>query len=311
MNIKSAFFHGGPLFLPEERVRELLDLDALLPALERALIAFSAGRVVQPLRSVVRVAAHDGWFGLMPAVYEDMFGAKLVTVFPKNAERGLDTHMAAIHLFRAETGEPLAVMDGRVITAWRTAAVSAIATRELARADARALAILGSGVQAHTHFEMLRRVRPFEEVRIWSRTAEHAQRFAEEIGAMAMTAEEAVREADVIVTATSAAQPIMRGEWVKTEAYVNAVGAVGPSARELDDELMRSAAVVVESRESAANESAEIMQSGAPVYAELGELLGGIKEKPAPGGTVVFKSLGIGVEDLAAARLVYEAAQYK
>lgn len=307
MNVDSAASSHGGLFLPEERVRELLDLDELIRTMEQALIAFSAGLVVQPLRSVVRVAEHDGWFGLMPAVYKDVFGAKLVTVFPKNAGRGLHTHLAAIHLFRAETGEPLAVMDGRAITAWRTAAVSAIATRELAWPDARVLAILGSGVQAHTHFEVLRKVRHFEEVRVWSRSAENARRFADEIGARAVSAEEAVREADVIVTATSATEPIVRGEWVKAGAYVNAVGAVGPSARELDDQLMRSAAVLVESRESARNESAEIMQSGVAVYAELGELLGGMKEKPAPGVTVVFKSLGIGVEDIAAARLVYQA----
>lgn len=289
-------------------MRELLDPDALLPALEKALIDFSAGRVTQPVRSVVPVAQYQGWFGLMPAVHGDIFGAKLVTVFPNNAARGLATHQAAIHLFRAATGEPLAVMDGRFITAWRTATVSAIATRELSHPNSRVLAILGSGVQAHTHFEALRAQRPFEEVRVWSRTAEHARRFAGEIGATPMSAEEAVRGADVIVTATSASDPIVRGAWVKPGAYVNAVGAVGLRARELDDDLMRAATLIVESRESAARESAEIVQSGAPVQAELGELLGRAANKPSPGATVVFKSLGIGVEDLAAARLVYAAA---
>jgi ornithine cyclodeaminase/alanine dehydrogenase-like protein (mu-crystallin family) len=298
----------GPLFLPEAHVRQLLQLQELLPAMEKALIEFSAGRVTQPLRSIVPVAAHEGWFALMPAVYGDVFGAKLVTVFPNNAQRGLDTHLAAIHLFRAETGEPLAIMDGRFITAWRTAAVSAIATRELAHPNAGVLAILGSGVQAHTHFEALRQQRRFEEVRVWSRTPEHARRFAAEIGATAMPAEEAVRDADVIVTATGASEPIVCGEWVKSGAYLNAVGAVGLQARELDEELMRSAAVVVESRESARHESAEIVHSGASVYAELGELLGGTVGKPNAGTTVVFKSLGIAVEDVAAARLVYQAA---
>ena len=235
---------AGPLFLPEERVAQLLRLEELLPELEKALIEFSAGRVTQPLRSVVRVAGHEGWFGLMPAVYGDVFGAKLVTVFPKNAARGLHTHLAAIHLFRAETGESLAVMDGRWITAWRTAAVSAIATRELAHPNARVLAILGSGVQARTHFEALCRQRSFEHVRVWSRAPENARRFADEIGAKTMSAaEEAVRGADVIVTATSASEPVLRGVWVQTGAYVNAVGAVGLVARELDDELMRSAAI--------------------------------------------------------------------
>jgi thiomorpholine-carboxylate dehydrogenase len=302
------FPNAGPLFLPEERVRQLLDYNDLLPALEQALIDFSAGRVMQPLRSIVPVDAHAGWFALMPAVYKDVFGAKLVTVFPKNAARGLHTHLAAIHLFRAESGEPLAIMDGRFITAWRTAAVSALAARELSDPNARVLAVLGSGVQAHTHFEALRRQRPFQQVRVWSRSPEHARRFAGEIGATAMAAEQAVRGADVIVTATNASQPIVRAEWVKPGAYVNAVGSVGLQARELDDRLMQSAAVIVESRESARHESAEIVQSGAPIYAELGELLGGSVTKPAPGTTVVFKSLGIAVEDIAAARLVYRAA---
>lgn len=297
-----------PLFLPEARVRQLLRFDELLPALEQALIDFSAGRVTQPLRSVVSVTQHQGWFGLMPAVYDDVFGAKLVTVFPNNAARGLDTHMAAIHLFRAATGEPLAVMDGRFITAWRTAAVSAIAARELSNPHARVLAIMGSGVQAHTHFEALRRLRSFDQVRIWSRTPEHARRFAAEIGAISLPAEDALRGADVIVTATSALDSILHGAWVKPGAFVSALGAVGPRARELDDHLMKSSVVIVESRESARHESAEIQQSTAPVYAELGELLSGAIQKPEPGATVVFKSLGIGIEDIAAARLVYQAA---
>jgi ornithine cyclodeaminase/alanine dehydrogenase-like protein (mu-crystallin family) len=296
------------LFLPETRVEQLLTLHELLPALEQALIEFSAGRVNQPLRSIISIDQHSGFFGVMPAVYGEVFGAKLVTVFPKNAERGLHTHLAAIHLFCAETGRTLAVLDGRFITAWRTAAVSALATRELSPPGARVLAILGSGVQAHTHWEALRQQRPFKEVRVWSRTPEHARRFADEIGATALPAEQAVRGADVIVTATDASEPIVHGQWVKTGAYVNAVGSVGLKARELDDDLMRSAAVIVESRESARHESAEIVQSGAPIYAELGELLGGARRKPKAGTTVVFKSLGIAVEDIAAARLVYQAA---
>lgn len=296
-----------PLFLPEEHVEQLLSLDQLIPTLEKALIDFSAGRVIQPVRIALRLQAQEGWFGLMPAVYEDVFGAKLVTVFPKNAERGLHTHLAAIHLFRAETGEPLAIMDGRFITAWRTAAVSAIATRKLSNPDARVLAILGSGVQAHTHIRTLRLVRSFQEVRVWSRTPEHARRFGDETGAIAMPAEEAVSGADVIVTVTNAREPILKGAWVKPGAYVNAVGAVGPYARELDDELMRRGAVVVESREAALVESAEITQSGAPIYAELGALLAGTAQNPRC-ETVVYKSLGIAVEDVAAARLVYQAA---
>jgi ornithine cyclodeaminase/alanine dehydrogenase-like protein (mu-crystallin family) len=305
--MRAEFSPVQPFFLSEERVAELLSLEQLLPAVEKALVEFSAGRVLQPIRTALRIAVQEGWFGVMPAVYENVFGAKLVTVFPRNAQRNLHTHLAAIHLFSAETGETLAIMDGRFITAWRTAAVSAIAARELSHPDARVLAILGSGVQARTHFEALRLVRSFQQVRVWSRTPEHARRFADEIGAIASSAEEAVRGADVIVTATHASDPVVRSEWVKSGAYVNAVGAVGPYARELDDQLMRRAAIVVESRESALVESAEILQSGASIYAELGALLAGTTPKPN-GETIVYKSLGIAVEDIAAARLVYESA---
>ncbi len=298
---------GSPLWLDEERVEQLLPLDELMGAMEKALIDFSAGRVVQPVRTAVRMEEQNGWLGLMPAVYGDVFGAKLVTVFPGNAARGLHTHFASIHLFSAKTGEPLATLDGRWITAWRTAAVSALATRELSSTGARVLAILGSGVQARTHFDMLRRVRSFEEVRVWSRTPEHAAAFAEEIGGASMPIQQAVDGADVIVTVTNARAPILRREWVKPGAFVNAVGAVGPQDRELDDQVMKGAAVIVESREAARLESAEILQSGAPVYAELGEVLAGNIRKPE-GKTIIYKSLGIAVEDIAAARLVYEAA---
>ncbi|MBV9759080.1 MAG: ornithine cyclodeaminase family protein [Acidobacteriaceae bacterium] len=303
--------NSDPLFLSESRVEQLLVFDELLPAIEKALIDFSAGRVIQPLRGIVPMPQPGAFFGLMPALFEDVFGAKLVTVVPANAGRGLPTHLASIQLFDSQTGETLAVMDGRIITAWRTAAVSAIATRELSRPNAATLAILGSGVQARTHFLALTRMRSFQEVRVWSRTPEHARKFAGEIGATTVTVEEAVRGADVIVTVTNAAAPIVRGEWVKPGAYVNAVGAVGLKAREVDDVLMRTATVIVESRESAACESAEIVQSGAPVYAELGELLAGKVNKPEAGKTIVFKSLGIGAEDIAAARLVYRKATAK
>jgi ornithine cyclodeaminase/alanine dehydrogenase-like protein (mu-crystallin family) len=295
------------IFLDEERVQALLRLDELLPVMEKALIDFSAGRVIQPVRTVVPVPEQAAFFALMPAVYGDVMGTKLVSVFPRNVQRGLHTHLATIHLFRADTGEPLAAMDGRVITAWRTAAVSAIATQALASEDARVLAILGSGVQARTHLEALKLVRSFEEIRIWSRTPEHAQRFAAETGATYTSAERAARGADVIITVTNACEPILRGAWLKQGAHVNAVGAVGPKPRELDDDAMKNAVVVVESREAALQESEEIMHSGAQIYAELGELLAGMKPKPQ-GKATVFKSLGIAVEDVAAAELVYRRA---
>ncbi len=210
-----------------------------------------------PYEAYLESRSHEGWFGLMPAVYDDVIGAKLVTVFPQNASRGLHTHDAIIHLFRTETGEPLAILGGRVITALRTAAVSALATRELANPNARVLAILGSGVQARTHYRALSLVRSFEDVRVWSRTPEHAAKFADEIRAAATSAEEAVPGADVVVTVTNSSEPILRGAWLKQGAHVNAVGAVGPKPREIDDHAMRDAAIVVESREAAMRESAD------------------------------------------------------
>lgn len=293
------------LIVSDTEVERLLDWKELSGAMERALIEFSAGRVTQPVRSILTVKDSGGLFGVMPAIYENVIGTKLVTVFPGNASLGLHTHNALISLFRAETGEPLAVLGGRVITAWRTAAVSALATRELSAGNARILAILGSGVQARSHLAALQRVRKFDEVRVWSRSAEHATRFAEQTGARVTSAEEAVRGADVIVTATGSREPILFGDWLKPHAHVNAIGSVGPQSREIDTEAMMRAAVVVESREAASREAGEIIQSGASIYAELGELLCGMKERPQ-GGITVYKSLGIAVEDVAAAKLVFE-----
>jgi thiomorpholine-carboxylate dehydrogenase len=295
------------LLISETETEPLLDLTELREAMEEALIDFSSGRVTQPLRTVLRIEEYDGWFGLMPAIYRDVIGAKLVTVFAGNAVLGLHTHDAVIQLFRRDTGEPLAVVGGRTVTALRTAAVSALATRLLAQPDSRVLALLGSGVQARTHLAALKLVREFEEVRVWSRTAEHATRFAKETGARALSAEEAVRGADVIVTVTNASAPILEGRWLKEGAHVNAVGAVGPGKREIDDQAMKNSAVIVESREAAVRESVDITQSGASIYSELGELLGGTACRPIARNTV-YKSLGIAVEDVAAARLVYEKA---
>src|SRR5213593_751258 len=191
-----------PLFLNEEQVRQHLRMTDLIPAMEKSLIDFSAGKVTQPVRSVIKVdvAASSGFLGLMPALTPDGLGLKAVTFYPSNAERRIPTHMATIFLVDPETGTPLAIMDGRLITEVRTAAVSAAATKILASKDAKVLAILGSGVQAHSHAEALRLVRRFEEIRVWSPTLEHAQRFANDIDATATSVEEAVRGADVIVT---------------------------------------------------------------------------------------------------------------
>jgi ornithine cyclodeaminase/alanine dehydrogenase-like protein (mu-crystallin family) len=293
-----------PLFLNEEQVRKHLRMAELIPAMEKALMDFSAGKVNQPVRSVIKVEPAGGFLGLMPALTPDGLGLKAVTFYPSNAERGIPTHMATIFLVDPETGTPLAIMDGRLITEMRTAAVSSAATKLLAPPDAKVLAILGSGVQARSHVEALQLVRKFEEIRVWSPTREHAQRFAKEIGATAMSGEDAVRGADVIVTVTNSKMPVLKGSWLKPGSHVNAIGACRPDWRELDDDTMQKGVVFVDSREGALKESGDVILSGAKIYAELGEALAG-KVPPRVDETTIFKSLGMAVEDIAAATLVY------
>ena len=294
------------LFLNEDQVRGVLSYDELIPAMRQALMDFSAGRVIQPLRTVMSVAEYGGWFAVMPAVHGDVMGAKMVTFYPGNAALQKRTHMAMIQLFRLDTGEPLAVMDGRLITEMRTAAVSAVAVGQLARPDAKVLGILGSGVQARSHVMALSRVRRFEEIRVWSRSEKNARKFAEEVGAQVTTAQEAVTGSDVVLTLTSSPVPVLQGRWLKQDAVVCAVGAVTPDRRELDEEAMQGA-VVVESREAGNKEPGDILLAGATIAAEMGELLNGatLDRKGRP---VVFKSVGIAIEDIAAASLVYDRA---
>jgi thiomorpholine-carboxylate dehydrogenase len=291
------------LFLNEDQVREHLRMADLIPAMEKALIEFSTGKVTQPVRSVINVDPPGGFLGLMPAHTADGLGLKAVTFYPSNAERGIPTHMATIFLVDPETGAPLAIMDGRLITELRTAAVSAAATKLLASPKAKILAILGSGVQARSHVEALRLARQFEEIRVWSPTMEHAEQFAKEIGATATSAEQAVRGADVVVTATNSKIPVLKGAWLKSGSHANAIGACRPDWRELDDEAM-SKLVFVDSREGATKESGDVILSGAEIYAELGEALA--RKVPSRANeTTIFKSLGMAVEDIAAAKLVY------
>jgi len=292
-----------PLFLNEDQVRQHLRMADLIPAMEKALIDFSAGKVTQPVRSVIKVDPPGGFLGLMPALTPEGLGLKAVTFYPSNAGRGIPTHMATIFLVDPQSGTPLAIMDGRLITEMRTAAVSAAATKLLASPDAKILAILGSGVQARSHVEALGLVRQFEEVRVWSPTKEHAKQFAEEIGGTAVSAEEAVRGADVVVTVTNSKKPVLNGSWLKSGCHVNAIGACRPDWREMDDEAM-SNVVFVDSREGAMKESGDLILSGGKIYAELGEALAG-KVPPRTNETTIFKSLGMAVEDIAAAIVVY------
>src|ERR1700736_5853165 len=293
--------------LDEEQVRKHLPMADLIPAMEKALSDFSLGKVTQPVRQIISVDPPGGFYGIMPALTPDGLGQKIVTFYPPNAEKGIHTHMATILLNDPETGAPLAVMDGRLITEMRTAAVSAAATKLLASRDAKVLAILGSGVQARSHFEALRLVRNFEEIRVWSPNKSHAEQFAKEIDAKVMSAEDAVRGADVVVTVTSSKMSILRGAWLKPGSHVNAVGACRPDWRELDDDAMRNV-VFVDSREAAMKESGDVILSGAKIYGELGEAFAG-KVPPRANETTIFKSLGMAVEDVTAALLVYRSGK--
>jgi thiomorpholine-carboxylate dehydrogenase len=292
------------LTLDEAQVRRYLTYEALIPALEQALIRFSTGAITQPVRTVMPVPQHHGIFGLMPAVDGDLMGIKLVTIYENNVAQ--PTHQAVIQLFRASTGEPLAMLDGRLITEMRTAATTAIAARLFIARKSHVLAILGSGVQARAHLQALRLVCDLREVRVWSRTPAHAQTFARETGATPLPLKEAIHGADIVVGVSNVTEPLILGEYLSPPAFVAAIAAVGPGKRELDDEAMQ-ANIIVESHEAALRESGDIIATSAPIYAELGEILAGRIATPSQ-GRVVYKGLGIAAEDLAAARLVYEAA---
>jgi thiomorpholine-carboxylate dehydrogenase len=297
-----------PLYLDDATVRRLLPLNTLLPAMRQALIDLSAGRVLQPLRTVLEMPEREGMLFLKPAMTADALATKLITLYPGNPGRGLPTLLATIVLMDPLTGQTLAVMDGTWITELRTAAVSAVAADAVVSAGPKVVAMLGSGALARSHALALRAVRPVSEIRVWSRDPAHVARCAADIGARACaSAEEAVRGADIICTVTNATEPVLRGAWLKADAFVAAIGAPRPSWRELDDEAMRHT-VIADSRHSAEHEAGDVMHSGATVHAEIGEILAGTKTLQHHAGIVIFKALGQAVEDAVAARLVYDAA---
>ncbi len=293
-------------FLGEDEVRAHLRFEDLIPAMERALRDYSAGRITQPDRRMLPVAPSGGFFGVMPAV-GGIVGLKTVCFFPGNAALGLPTHLATIQLFSPETGKPLVVMDGRLITEMRTAAVSAAVLEHVLTGREDTLAIFGNGVQAHVHAAALRHVHDFRDIRVWGRARRKAEAFAADIGGRAVAAAEAAAGADVVVTATSSREPVLNGAWLKDGAVVCAVGWNSRDGRELDDAAMRNV-VVVESRSGTSQESGNIRGAKAEIFAEAGELLSGSKTIP-PGATVVFDSIGMACEDLYAAGLVWESWQ--
>jgi ornithine cyclodeaminase/alanine dehydrogenase-like protein (mu-crystallin family) len=291
------------LVLTEHDVRSLLTMAECIEAMDEVLRSLARGELHQPLRPVTRPEGADSLMGLMPAYRggeRPAWSLKEIVIAPGNPARGLDAHQGAVLLHDGETGELRALLNASAITEIRTAAVSAVATRALSRPDARIVAILGGGVQARSHDEAMRAVLPEAEIRTWMRRD-------------GGTAEDVLREADVVCTCTSAREPILRREWLASGAHVNAVGSSVPSARELDDETVAAATLVVDRRESALNEAGDLLLAGLGeehIAAELGEVLIGSH----PGRTdaaqlTVFKSLGLGVEDLAAAELVVRKAR--
>jgi ornithine cyclodeaminase/alanine dehydrogenase-like protein (mu-crystallin family) len=299
------------LVLAREDVRRLLDLDLLLDALERAFVELSAGRASVP----PRIAAHvpdRGLLAAMPGYADGILEAKLVSVFPGNDTAGLPSHQATIALFDDETGTPLALLDGTEITAVRTGAASAVATRALARPDVRVLTLLGAGVQGRSHLEAVTRVRAFDEVRVASRNSEHAEEFAQEVGAIAVLSfEEAVRGADVVCACTDAGEPVLRAQWLAPGTHVTSVGA-SSQGPELDPETVESGLLVVESRvafEPYPAGAYELQGLDPDSAAELGEILAGTREgRSSPEQITVYKSMGHAVEDAAAVGLVYRRA---
>ncbi|XP_070580653.1 ketimine reductase mu-crystallin-like isoform X1 [Ptychodera flava] len=300
-----------PKYITMESVRQVLKMADLIPVIEKAMGDFSKGEeggVVQPVRTVVPVKEHNGFLGSMPGYssQDNALATKLVCFYPGNAEKGLQTHMANIVLFDASNGSIKSIMDGEVITSMRTAAASAVATKYLASKESKILCILGAGEQAGSHYQALHQICNFQEVRVWSRTISRAQKFAAEYkSTVCETAEEAAKDADVIVTVTMSTKPILEHSWVKPGAHVNCVGACRPDWQELSSELMQKSVVYVDSREAAMKESGDVLISKAEVYAEIGDLVNGTKEASRD-KTTVFKSLGMAVEDVVSAKLVYD-----
>lgn len=297
--------------LSETEVAHYLTYDNLTPLMRQALAEFSTETVHQPVRQMLPIEAEQRYFGIMPVAYSDAMGAKLVCFYPKNANTEHHTHLASIILFDPEFGQPLAFMDGRLITEMRTAATSAAVSQVAANPNSRKIAFLGSGVQAHAHLDALKRLFPLEEVAVWSRNPDNAQAFAAQYAAdfqtRAASAEDAVIDADIVVCATNAMEPVLKGAWLKPGAHVNSVGSPRPNWRELDDATMANV-VIVDSYEAANTEAGDVILSGTKVFAEAGEIFAG-KVRLDPAQTTVFKSVGIAIEDLAAARLTYDLYQ--
>jgi ornithine cyclodeaminase/alanine dehydrogenase-like protein (mu-crystallin family) len=314
------------LILNHHEVEELLPIRECIPVMEEALADLARGNAYQPLRMIVRPPGAAGDIGLMPSYKSGpraAYGLKAVCVFPGNPARGLDSHQGSVLLFSAETGELLGLMNASAITAIRTAAVSAVATQLLAREDAGDLAIIGTGIQARAHIEAMARARSIKRARVASLNIERARSFADEFSPRygfpiepVDSVEAAVRGADLIVTATTAAQPILKREWVSAGAHLNIVGSSIPTTREVDSATIAASSLFVDRRESTINEGGDYLfalREGAigpdHIKAEIGELLIAAKAgRTSPDEITAFKSLGLAIEDLASADYLYRKA---
>ncbi len=313
------------LLVNQSEVARLLPMSECIGVMAGALETLSRGGAVLPLRTVLRLPDGQNAFAVMPAFMESphVMGVKSVSIFPGNHGTSLDSHQGAVLLFDTGNGSVLAVMDASSITAIRTAAVSAVATRALARGDSTELAILGSAVQARTHLEAMLLVRPIKHVRVWSRHSESANAFVESARARHSvpietfeSARAAVDGADIICTTTASREPVLNGEWISKGAHINAVGASAVSSRELDSQAVARARLFVDRRESALNESGDFLiprKEGLVgddhILAEIGEvLLGRHPGRKADEEITLFKSLGLAIEDLASAHHIYEKA---
>lgn len=311
------------LIINGAQVRQLLPMAACVDVMAAALAALGRGEAQNPLRTVSWLADKRGLLVTMPSVMPDAMGVKVISVMPGNHGTQYDSHMGVVLLFETHYGQPLALMDASEITAIRTAAVSGLATRLLAREEASHLAILGTGVQADSHLEAMLAVRPIQRVRVWSRHAENRERFAarakERYGVNVepvASAQDAVTGADIICTATASSEPVLKGEWLSPGVHLNVVGAAVRTAREVDSEAMRRSQLFVDRRESTLNEAGDFLlarDEGAitddHIQAELGEVvLGQHPGRTAPDEITLFKSLGLAVEDLASAQYIYQQA---
>ena len=307
------------------------DVPALLPmgecvdVMAKALAGLARGEVLMPLRSIMWLPERVGALGTMPAYAGDrnVMGLKVISVFPGNHGTEFDSHQGAVMLFETKNGRPLAIVDATSVTAIRTAAVSGVATRLLAREGAGDLAILGSGTQARVHLEAMRLVRSIRRVRVWSRNREHAAAFAEREGRRhgikiqtSATAQDAVADAEVICTTTSSAEPVLKGEWIAPGAHINAVGSSVPFARELDTTAVVRSRLFVDRRESTVNEAGDFLfpkKEGAigddHIQGEIGEvLIGRVPGRRSADEITLFKSLGLAIEDVASAHHIYTKA---